>query len=1024
MNAPELKTLISSLNKRYLAMTDPPSLQEYVRMAYGKMVLSSLDRIFTEHTGKPPAELFHALEVFLSTNWSLTKGTSVSYTAIPTDEVTCLLCDVAQFVATETQQNPLQLLMPTVSLESLNPTDKYPHLNQPETNSQFILKTHISSSNQHYLIPVASLSELSMSPKTNELTNNYLDIFEHEQDEPYLNKEERSRLAEHSVLTRAMVDAKREYDLLASDTSTLLGQLNQLCRQLNVNSAAYAGGIGKEDNAGMGAYSAIINFMEYYEKLGVDNKSNIPAVLKKEIDLLLALSSDKTQNKNAVKTIATCIATRRSQLISTMSGHEASLNLISVSQNKKQSLINEAKSRFSSAQKELSDAIDSKMYAHGNDKLGLSVELLDILGVSLKVLSLSDLAIIQSLSAEEITSVLSKPELRQQVVTQIKSIENLVMFATETPSERLSAFFTSMRHELSTKLIQNPDDLSALLISLDAEKCQVICTAMKDTLPNILKSSGDFTRMIKQLSAEQCVAVYASMKDALPNFIKSPNDFISMIERLSAEQCAAVCTAMKDTLPNIIKSSTDFRFIMARLSEDQCVAVYPSMKDALPNLIESAIDFYQVMAYLSSEQRTALYSSLKDALPNFIKSVYNFYEVMAGLSSEQRAEVYTSMKDALPNFIKSAVGFNEVMVYLSEEQRTEVLSTMKDNLPSLIKSGHDFNCVVRNLSAEQRTEVYTTMKDTLPNFIKSAWDFNEVMEYLSSEQRAALYTTMQDTLPNIMKSTGNDLEYELLKVVYHLSSENRWGLLVLMQPSLNLTLIDKGFMKDVLEWKLTQQMPPAYQKIFNRKATASASHSISLLEYIQTNLLGGAYDINKIQKVFDICKALDSSDEQSLETALSKNLGMGFRTTTLRLYKDAIKALSNEESDNEQADLIQDSALGTELRMKAECLLLRLNHSGGALGKALGDEIVCLFNQCGHQDAAKASFNESQTKLKAILSALNALPENASEEQLSTALVYKQSSLYKALSKPADDLPVRMAVEWALEEFKKPQAEI
>jgi len=177
----------------------------------------------------------------------------------------------------------IKLLMPTVSLVSYSDDDT--DLGSDIT----VLNTHVLGDKGLYLIPVRLLTELNLSAEAIQLPNPYFDHASHPEEARYfddLDSEECKRLIGHSALTQAIINTKQEYELLTNDTSSLLGQLRQLCSQLGFNAV---GRMGTEDNAGGGVYSAIIHFMEYYHKLDEGEKNKIPTFLKQEINTLFCV---------------------------------------------------------------------------------------------------------------------------------------------------------------------------------------------------------------------------------------------------------------------------------------------------------------------------------------------------------------------------------------------------------------------------------------------------------------------------------------------------------------------------------------------------------------------------------------------------------------------------------------------------------------------------------------------------------------------------------------------------------------
>ena len=529
----KIKESITNLKMHYNRLDEVVFLRDKIYAAYGKKVINDLDKLF-ETTSS--TDITTALTVFLAKNWRLIQSTLLSYTATPTLDVTKLLCTVAEIVAQETKGNPLTLLIPEVCIEHLG--NKFPDLVPKDDFSlSRIISTHILSTDNRSLLPV---SLLTLSPEPEKLTKPYYDYHHH--DDPFVSPVEYERLTNHSSLTQALVEAKKDYVRMSSDDSHLLGHLTQLCQQLGLNGAH--GGRGTQENAASGAYPAIIAFMNYYKRLSESEKQRIPEQLNKEIVLLLTLASNPSMNIDATQTMDTCIATRRTHLVTAMREQAPLLSSISINGTHKEKLIAAAKTHFERTQKALDEALKSNKDTQGCDKLGISSRLLKELDIKLRINCFNELAIIRDLSVAEIKEVCEDPILRTDIIVHMKNLENLVVFVIDTLPEKLQAFLMSMSNnlDLSKAFIKSPQDLSALLITLDVEKIEVVCTAMKEALPGILKTGYDFSQALGYLTAEQCTEVYTAMKEALPGIIKTGDDFGLALRYLTAEQCTAVCT--------------------------------------------------------------------------------------------------------------------------------------------------------------------------------------------------------------------------------------------------------------------------------------------------------------------------------------------------------------------------------------------------------------------------------------------------------------------------------------------------
>ncbi len=740
MDILEIRERTTKITTTYMGFGTPETLHDRITVAGGKQVLEKLNLILTQHTDNTP-ELFRALKTLLEDNHTQTLGTLLSYTARPDSDITKLLISVAVYVAVNTDQLAIQLLMPTLALESYR-EDKYDNLNGKALNTEAhiatLLQTHILGEGGLYLLPVKLLTELTLDAAAVQLGNPYFDnrLPSHlvSGGVGYVSPQELLRLTMHSPLTEAVGDKKQAYVALACDKSNLLGQLSQLCQQLYINAAH--GGRGVHDNAASGAYPAIITFMEYFDTLDANAKKRIPAGLMKEIQTLLDLSSNS--KVNATQNLSTCIASRRAGLITAMSGHNVLLSSISLSENLGSDLIRVAMAQFETAKADLNQAIKENTYQGGRDALGISVPLLEALGVEIHVRLPADLTVFQSLSPSEITEVLENEALKNETITQLRTLDNLVIFAIVTPLEQLKAFLTVMADKIVAKWLHNAADLGALLISLDVEKFGVVCESMKDRLPAIIRSPDNIPNLLGFLSPQQCASLLISMIDRLSAIIQSLDDFLNLLPFLGPQLRARLLESMIDRPSAIIQSRLDFLCIVKHFTPQQITRLWESTINRQPGMRSyfSAESFSSVMKKLTAEQRTSVYEAMKDRLPAKIKNHHEFLAILQWLTPEQITNLCESMRDRLPPWRYNLYGldfraYSDVMSGLNPLQRTSLAESMLDILPDMIRSEYDFNEVLSYLNPEQSKFVYDSMANRWLGFYNNDDDvYNEHDYYI------------------------------------------------------------------------------------------------------------------------------------------------------------------------------------------------------------------------------------------------------------------------------------------------------
>tara|TARA_R110002126_G_scaffold123850_1_gene265731 strand:+ start:3745 stop:6717 length:2973 start_codon:yes stop_codon:yes gene_type:complete len=715
-------------------------------------------------------------ETLLRDIWPLIQGTSVSYTARPDSELTQVLVDIAKLIS---PNHSLEKLMPDIALESFS--DDYPDL-QNLTIEQ-VLKTYVLSGSRQYLYPVGLIAELTLTDEKEALPYNpYYDYGLGDADQQ-INPEEWRRLTTHSEHTAAVMQAKANYQALSTQNHHLLGQLTTLIHQLALNDAH--GGRGTSEDAAGQAYPALLQFKNYYEELPEEEISKIPDIIKEEIDLLLDVAFNPESSVRAQNPIQTCIGSRREALYAAIQGHEATLAGISMGEGARQGLIEGSKEDFDKAHGELKHAFENQTYT-GSDNLGITPALLEQLGISVRIESLADMNfIVQGMEGQDLAELLAQDNIRSDVIQQLTKLEDLVIFVMETSNTKLPIVLHALEAHVHA-LIKTPQDLAALLTSLQVDKIDVLLQALSNDLPDIIKNGNDFGAVLKHLTPEQCTAVILAMIDKLPEIIKGVGNFSVALHSFTPEQCTAVTLAMSDKLPDIIKDGYDFRCALEHLTLEQRTAVYEAMSDKLPDIIQSGCDFGAVLKHLTPEQRTVVYDAMSHKLPDIIQSGRNFGAALEYLTPEQRTAVYEVIKEKFPDNIKNGRVFGATLEYLTPEQRTAVYEAMSHKLPDIIKNGNDFGAVLKHLTPGQCTAMILTMSDKLPEIITDGDEVGTMLEDLTPEQRNAVILAISDKLPNIIKN-GPDFRY----VLHYLTPEQRTKVYEVMSDKLP-AIIENG----------------------------------------------------------------------------------------------------------------------------------------------------------------------------------------------------------------------------------------
>jgi hypothetical protein len=263
-------------------------------------------------------------------------------------------------------------------------------------------------------------------------------------------------------------------------------------------------------------------------------------------------------------------------------------------------------------------------------------------------------------------------------------------------------------------------DYSQAMGHLSPDQRTELWEAIKDRLPELIKSGGDFGQAMRYLSPEQCTVLLEVMKARLPELINySGYGFGQAMRYLSPEQCSVFLEVMKKHLPEFIKSVGDYSQAMKHLQPEQLRLFLNAMKSLLPTI--------------TLEQRTLFFGIIKNRLHEVIDSGIDFGHTLWRLTLEQRTVIFENIQEKLPEIIKFSVDFGYALHYLTLAQRVTVFERMEAFLPDMIQSGEDIYYTLINLTPEQRTVVLDSIKNLHSIFI-SAKDFGLAISYLNPDE--------------------------------------------------------------------------------------------------------------------------------------------------------------------------------------------------------------------------------------------------------------------------------------------------
>ncbi|MFA5959205.1 MAG: hypothetical protein WC785_01655 [Tatlockia sp.] len=652
------------------------NMQDQVVQTYRLRVLSQLFRLFFF---EKPVKIEKFIS-FLKENWEQVKGTLLGYTALPHDEVTLLLCDIAEWVAYEKnlsllpEQKPfsaLEFLMPGMHAKSLDIS--YPHLLPYKNNKRCwqnpciclkeIIRTHILSENRLYLIPVILINRLETLFSPGKLHNPYYDYSLPEPNFPFITRSEYERLITHSSFTTAVHESLEQYHRVSSDKSTLLGHLKALTSALYFN--GFATGIGEETNAGSGTYHAIILFNEFYKHLD----AAIPAPLKREIDLLIAFSSDPLKNKNATETIQTCISSRREQLDLLIEKYLFELNEITLSDGKKSQLLHQSQTALQASQLQLNSEINKTEHLDVTvkDMASLTQNTLKWLKIRLEITSLSDVELLAAMKPSEINALCQDIEITMQITAQFRQLESLVLFFLETKPASLNALLPFLAPHLCRRHLINRDSLKQLMIPQDTERLMLLCQHFKPFIPDLFKNISDLALLRELLSPAQRGVVLWEFKEQLFSIIKDEHFLWSTFKRSASEERTVLLEIFRDAFPKI----SEFSLFNSQFREGNS----PRIPNAAIKDAESLGLFFTVLSDAHFER------VLNDYLQEFsplIKNTEDLHALLSTLSPQKTQITLTYFADRITTAFDIAL-----LIRLPLGQFSLVLDTIKKRFAAI-----------------------------------------------------------------------------------------------------------------------------------------------------------------------------------------------------------------------------------------------------------------------------------------------------------------------------------------------------
>ena len=580
-----------------------------------------------------------SVKSILADNWRQVKGSSLSYTACPDDELTLMLSDTAECFASD-HESAIHILMPDILTESLD-EQRAKSLDKQELKK--VLKTHVLSESGRYLLPVSVLGMLSLPGYDNDkLHNLYYDVDETPAETGWISAIDLERLLKHSDDTQALRVAMKEYITLVAD-SGLLNHLHQLVKSLAFNSQS---GVGSEEKAGSGAYGAIVLFKDYYDRLDTKACEKIPQSIQEQIDILLELVTDHEANR--VK--ETCLNMRSADLKKVIERHGAEVANIGLAEHEQEQQLKSIMQKFQSIKGMLIEQIDNNRYT-GKDSLPVSIRCLKAFKITARARTIDELADVMSQPHGDLDTLLKHSrELLDDIVDNIDTLENGVVFCLATDIHRLRVVLEHILPALLLKLIQTRNDASSFLLLLSSEKINLIIELIANSHIQPWIVSALVVAALKILPEEEKRQCFLLLRGHFSRFVVNSSDYIRIYEELPQEHRDTFYLELKEIAPGFIFDWYEFRKYCNVYNEEQRKELFNTnvVKDEIAGWINSFLDFNRVADVLSESLRVEFFNLLKRKLPTLIHNSNRLWEVCSRLREAQRQELFNAVRDKLP----------------------------------------------------------------------------------------------------------------------------------------------------------------------------------------------------------------------------------------------------------------------------------------------------------------------------------------------------------------------------------------
>ncbi|WP_133140002.1 hypothetical protein [Legionella genomosp. 1] len=404
--------------------------------------------------------------------------------------------------------------------------------------------------------------------------------------------------------------------------------------------------------------------------------------------------------KNNQEDPNTCLSILGTKLDNLLIRHSEALSRIKTSGDRQQVLMEKALKDFRSVKESFKEKLDKGEPLNGHDKLMLNRNILNELNLRLSFEHSQDLEILETLSADEITSLCTDERLVLSLLHRRNS-DQLILFSLTASTDKLYALMDGLSQSLLNGEQKNLEKLIPLLLHLsdafEIEQCKLIYERIKDYILRLCtdKTSIFSVDLLAPLRQAKKQLLLDTIINELPDSIKTAASFCkvySLLHTNSIEKNELFFNQMRPRLPGMMRTINGSTQVYNRLKAEHRDLIFP---DGLLNQSDKVKTLNQFIALFNSlnfQEREHLFASYKPMLLTWIKSSTHLLQLFKILISYQFDELLSEIQlDKLE--IKTSS--REVRSALSSKYSNQIPHNYLSLIVPLtsIENVHSFQCL-------------------------------------------------------------------------------------------------------------------------------------------------------------------------------------------------------------------------------------------------------------------------------------------------------------------------------------------